>query len=125
MSILIFLAGMLTSFLLIDICKKVIILKTFEAAEQKILLMSMMSIEFKYHVIQLVEIIYDKAIEENQKYASEKEEIINKIHEKYLQFGNLWITQFINLLPYETKYKNWSEAIQYIEKLIKDNKKNI
>jgi len=68
--------------------------------------MAMMIIQYKYHAIALMEIVYERAAETDPKYAEEGKQVINKINEKYLEQGNKWISEFKKLLPYETQYNN-------------------
>lgn len=81
-------------------------------------------LQYKYQAIQLMEIVYDRASENDSSMINEKKQVINKIHEKFLLFGNEWISDLKKALPYNTEYNNWPEAIEYMEKLlIKDNEK--
>lgn len=122
MLIFIYFAGMLSSFLLIDIMKRILILSTFNLAEKKLLLMSMSLIQYKYECINIIKIVYERAAEEDTKYIDEANKVISKIHEKFNYFGDEWIKQIKNYLPYETKYNNWQEAVEYLEKLINKDK---
>lgn len=123
MNIFMFISGMLFAFLLIDVMKKTIILRAFNNAEKDMLLISMSLLQYKYHAIQLMEIVYDRAAEQNPEIVSEKKEVVKKIHEKFLLFGNIWIEKLKLGLPYETKYKNWPDAVEYAEKLLNNDRK--
>lgn len=123
MLILIFFAGMVSGFLIIDIMKRILILNTFNLAEKQLLLMSMSLIQYKYECINIIKIVYERAAEEDAKYAVESKQVIDKIHEKFNYFGDEWINQLKKYLPYETKYNNWHEAVEYLEKLINNKNK--
>jgi hypothetical protein len=123
MLILIFFAGMLSAFLLIDIMKKVLILSTFNIAEKQLLMISMSLIQYKYECINIIKIVYERAAEDDPKYLEESKKVIEKIHEKFNYFGDEWIKQIKSYLPYETQYNTWYEAVEYLEKLINKKKK--
>lgn len=122
MQIYIFFAGMLTAFLLIGLMKKTLILNSFNFSEKQLLLISMSLLQYKYHAIEIIEIVYDKASEDDPKYLKEKQEVINKINEKFNSFGDQWIINLKKILPYETEYNSWKEAIEYAEKLFSKSK---
>jgi len=64
-----------------------------------------------------MKIVYERAAEEDKAYIEELKQVINKIHEKFNSFGNEWVKNLKNNLPYETEYNNWEEAIEYANKL--------
>jgi len=74
-------------------------------------------LQYKYQVLQIINIVYDRASEDDPAYNEERRKVINSIEEKYNSFGNVWINQLKGLLPYDLKYKNWNEAIEYGNKL--------
>lgn len=84
--------------------------------------MSMALISYKYQIIEIIKIVYEKAAESDDDKNKELKEVINKIHEKYNLFSNMFIQEIISFLPYETEYNNWQQAMEYIERLIKEDK---
>jgi hypothetical protein len=122
MLIFIFLAGMCTGFLLIDIMKKYLLLRTFILSEKQLLMLSMSLIEFKYQAINMVNIVYERLAEENPSNIEEQKLIIEKIHQKFNLFGDAWINNLKNYLPYNTEYNNWQQAIEHVQKLITKNR---
>ncbi len=122
MEIFLFLSGMFFGFLIINFFKIVLITNAFLNAERQLLFMAMNLIQFKYHAIGIIEIVYNRASEESPEYLKEKDEVIAKIHEKFNHFGNMWVESVKNNLPHQTKYNNWAQAIEYAEKLFIKNK---
>lgn len=77
------------------------------------LLGSLYLLQYKYHVIEIINIVYDRASESDSSYDEERKKVLNSIEEKYNSFGNVWVNQLKGLLPYNLEYKNWKEAIEY------------
>jgi hypothetical protein len=113
---------MCTGFLLIDIMKKYLLLRTFILSEKQLLMLSMSLIEFKYQAINMVNIAYERLAEENPSNIEEQKLIIEKIHQKFNLFGDAWINNLKNYLPYNTEYNNWQQAIEHVQKLITKNR---
>lgn len=118
MEIILFLLGMFSAFIMISFFKNILLVNAFVNAERQLLLISMSLLQYKYQAISLIEIVYDKAIESDEKYSLEKKQVIEKIHEKFNFFGDQWVESLKNNLPHEIKYNNWIEAVEYAEKLI-------
>jgi hypothetical protein len=87
--------------------------------EIQFLIGSMYFIEYKFHVLQILEIVYDKASETDPKFKEDYKLIKQKIEEKFEQFGNEWISNLKKTLGYETKYENWADATKYIDGIVK------
>ena len=85
--------------------------------EHKLLLAAINLLQYKFHTIELIKIVYDRASEDDKKYIEEKKQVIAKIEEKYELFGNEWVTRMKSILPYNLNYNNWKEAIEYANKL--------
>lgn len=117
MSFLLFISGFLFAILVIDIFKKILIIQSFMTAERQLLFISLSLLQYKSHIISLIEIAYDRAAEEDASLVEEKKKVIEKIQEKFLYFSNDWILTLKNNLPYKTDYSNWPEAIEYADKL--------
>jgi hypothetical protein len=90
--------------------------------EIQFLLGSMHFLQYKYHVLQILEIVHEKAAESDPKFIEDYKIIKEKIEEKYNQFGDEWIKSLKDTLGYETEYKNWYEATKYIDGLVKRSK---
>ncbi len=86
------------------------------------LLVSMHFIQYKFHALQILEIVHEKASETDPKFAEDYKVIKEKIEEKFNQFGDQWIKNLKITLGYETEYKNWNEATKYIDGLVKRSK---
>jgi len=99
------------------------LLNAFKLAEKKFLLMAASLIQLKYHSLEVIEIVYERASEEDAKFVEEKKQIVNKINEKYLLFFNSWVGEIKEFLPYDTEYNNWNQAVEYIDRLITSERK--
>lgn len=98
------------------------IFHSFKLAEKNLLFISLSLLKYKYHAIELINIVYDKAAEGDETKAIEKTKVIEKIHEKFSQFGDEWIFNLKKTLPFETEYSNWKEAIDYADKLFSNKR---
>lgn len=117
-----FCLGFLACYLLFEIGKKAVILDAFKRIELQFLLGSLYLLQYKYHVIQIIEIVYDRAEEDKKEYAEERKKVINSIEQKFNSYGNVWINQLQGLIPYKLQYKNWNEAIEYSNKLLNNRR---
>lgn len=118
MSFLWFVAGFLTCYIMFELGKNIVIRDSFRRIELQFLLGSLYLLQYKYQIVQIINIVYDRASEDDPKYNEERKKVLNSIEEKYNSFGNVWINQLKSLLPYELEYKNWNEALEYGNKLI-------
>jgi hypothetical protein len=118
-----FALGFLFCGLLFESLKVFSIKQSFIIVERQFLLGAMYLIQFKYHAIQVLELAYEEAAESHPEKREEGKLVVSKIHEKFNEFGNTWVTNFIKLLPYKTQYNDWNSAIQYVEKLLNEGKK--
>jgi len=114
--------GFFSAFFIIDIFKNILLLNAFITAEKKILLISLSLLQYKFHAMQIIEIVYDKASEQDSSAEKEKQEVIKKINDKFNAFGDNWIKDLKSNLPHKTNYNNWSEAIEYADKLINNKR---
>lgn len=117
MSFFWFCAGFVFCYFFIELGKKVLILDSFKKMEYSFLLAAINLLQYKFHAIELMKIVYDRAGEEDPKYLEEKKLVITKIEEKYEYFGNEWIIKMKSIFPYNLEYNNWKEAIEYANKL--------
>jgi hypothetical protein len=118
-----FMLGFLFCGLLVEITKAFSIRQSFVILERQFLLGAMYLIQFKYHAIQILELSYAEAAETNPEKTEECKVVVTKIHEKFSQFGDTWVANFVKLLPYKTEYNDWNSAILYVERLLnKENK---
>jgi hypothetical protein len=122
MNFIFFFLGMLFYFLLMQFFKTFLIFHSFKLAEKNLLFISLSLLKYKYHAIELMNIVYDKAAENDETKAIEKIKVIEKIHEKFSQFGDEWIFNLKKTLPFETQYSNWKEAIDYADKLFSNKR---
>lgn len=117
MSFLWFIAGFVTCYIMFEIGKNIVIRDSFKRIELQFLLGSLYLLQYKYQVLQIINIVYDRASEDDPNYNEERKKVLNSIEEKYNSFGNVWINQLKSLLPYDLEYKNWNEAIEHGNKL--------
>jgi len=118
-----FALGFLFCGLLFETLKILSIRQSFVVVERQFLLGAMYLIQFKYHAIQILELAYAEAAEINPEKNEECKKVIDKIHEKFNEFGNTWVINFTRMLPYKTEYNDWNSAIQYVEKLLNEGRK--
>lgn len=118
MSLLWFIAGFISCYIMFEVGKNLVIRDSFKRIEMQFLLGSLYLLQYKYHILQIINIVYDRAAEEDPTYNEERKKVLNSIEEKYNSFGNVWINQLKGLLPYDLEYKNWNEAIEYGNKLL-------
>lgn len=118
-----FALGFLFCGLLFESLKMFSIKQSFVIVERQFLLGAMYLIQFKYHAIQILQLAYDEAAETNPEKSEEAKVVVEKIHQKFNEFGDNWVTNFIKLLPYKTEYNDWNSAILYVEKLLNEGKK--
>lgn len=90
--------------------------------EHAFLLAGLSHEQYRHHILQLLEIVYDKAAETDEQYKKDYDNIKKKADEKFNQFSDEYILKLKNVLGYETAYNNWEEATKYIEGLVKKNK---
>ena len=95
---------------------------TLKRMEYQFLFISLSFLKYKYQMLELMKIVYDKASETDAKFSEDYEKINKKIEQLCEQYGDTWIKDLQNSLGYETKYKNWKEATKYIDSLIEQNK---
>lgn len=117
MSFLWFAGGFLTCYMLFELGKAALIKDSFKRIELQFLLGSAYLLQYKFHVIQIINIVYDRAAEDKKEYEEERKKVLNAIEDKFGSYGNVWINQLQGIMPYELEYKNWNEAIEYANKL--------
>ena len=117
MNYLWFAGGFVTCYILIELGKNIVIKESFIKIEHRFLLGAIHLLQYKYHALQLMDIVYERAAEEDPKYLEEKKQVLNKIEQKFDLFCNLWIAEMQKILPYNLQYKNWKEALEYADKL--------
>jgi hypothetical protein len=117
MNLLWFGIGFVTCYFFIELGKNVLIKSHFIQMEHKFLLAAINLLQYKFHAIELIKLVYDRAAEDDQKYLEEKKLVIAKIEEKYQSFGDEWVIRMKTIFPYNLNYNNWKEAIEYANKL--------
>jgi hypothetical protein len=117
MNYLWFTGGFVACYIFIELGKNILIKESFVKMEHRFLLGAINLLQYKYQALQLMEIVYERAAEDDPKYLEEKKQVLNKIEEKYDLFANLWIVEMQKIVPYNLQYKNWKEALEYADKL--------
>lgn len=92
--------------------------------ETQFLFMVVQFIEYKYHMIQMMELVYAEKIEQDQQKQLELDKIKQKIEEKFDNFGNEIVINIKKVLDYETEYSDWKGAVKYIEQKLSRVKLN-
>lgn len=120
MYILVWFLGVICGVILFEILKAFLLYSTYRRMEGMLLYIAASLMKYKYHAIKIVEIAY--SADESKK--EECLEIVAKIHQKFDGFGDEWVKDLKSRLPYNTEYNDWKTAIQYIERLITENKQS-
>jgi hypothetical protein len=90
--------------------------------EIQFILASVELLQLKYHTMQIAEIVYEKAIEQDETKRQEFELVCQKIEEKFDQRGNYYIKKLGKFLGEDFIHQGWKDAIKYAEELIKHDK---
>ncbi len=96
--------------------------KNKKVLEIQFILASVELLQLKYHTMQIAEIVYEKAIEQDETKREEFLLVSKKIEEKFDQSGNYYTKRLGKLLGEEFVHKGWREAIKYAEEKIKLDK---
>ena len=99
-------------------------LNNLKELEKKFLMGAANFEQFKYQMLEMLQIIYEKAGEVDRQYIEDYQKIIETTEKKFNQIGDEWVLNIQKTLGYETEYKNWQQATKYINSLISMNKKN-
>lgn len=67
--------------------------------------------DLKYQMLQMLEIIYEKASETDPEYLKDYERIKETLDKKFHQTCDEFIADLQKTLGYNTSYKNWDELI--------------
>jgi DNA phosphorothioation-dependent restriction protein DptG len=94
--------------------------KNSKKLEAQFLVGSLYLLQYKYHMLQMLELIYEKAGETDPKFLEDYKKIIEKIEQKTDEFGQEWFSGLQNVLEHETKYKNWKEVTKYFNETLKN-----
>lgn len=90
--------------------------------ENKFLLGMAWSESYKFQVLEILKIVYNKAAESDEQYAKDYEKIVEMTEKKFEEFGNEWIKNMNEVLGHKTEYKNWKEATKYINEIVSRHK---
>ena len=71
--------------------------------------------QLKHHMMQMLDLVYEKASEEDPKYAEEHKKVKEKLEEKFNAFGDEWVKNLTKTLGYSLSYSSWSELIKRVE----------
>lgn len=104
-----------------------------EKKKQKILteleanfLMSTVHFEqYKYQMLQIMELVYEKAAETDPQFKKDYEKIKASICQKCDDAGDNWIKYIQSVLNKKTDYNNWIEATKYTEGILKKSRENV
>ena len=96
-------------------------LKYMQDLELKFILLSVNFIQWKAHALQILELTYEKVSEEDPEQKENFKIFKRKVEEKYEEAGEGFIRHMSNILPYTPKYKNWKQAVEYLERSVKGN----
>jgi len=96
--------------------------KNLKELEEKFLIGMSWTEAHKFHMQEILKIVYEKAAETDEQFMKDYEKIVKQIDEKVEMFADEWIQNMNETLGHKTEYQNWKEATRYIEKLIKANK---
>jgi hypothetical protein len=97
-----------------------------DTLERQFLLGTICFEQYKYQMLQIMELVYEKAGESDPQFVKDFEKIKQSIIEKCDKNGDLWVNNLKNILGRKTEYSNWKEATKYSEgilnKIKNDNK---
>ena len=117
-----FLIGFITCLLLFSKSIDLVITNTFKIMEKQILLSGFSLMQYKFHALKILEIAYDAAEEKYPSKAEEYKLVVEKVNQKFDDYGNDWIKLLISRLPYKTEYNDWKTALVYAERLLSNRK---
>jgi hypothetical protein len=87
--------------------------------ELQFIIASVELLQLKFHSIQIVDLIYEKAKESDPKYEEEHKKTVEKIDEKFNEYGNYYIKRLASVFGEEFTHKSWKDAIKYAEEKMK------
>jgi len=79
--------------------------------------------DLKFNMLQMLQIIYDKASETDPEYIKNFEKIKESLNKKFNNTCDEFIAELQKTLGYNTSYKNWEELITQATILVKLAKK--
>lgn len=94
--------------------------------ELQFIIASVELLQLKFHSIQIVDLVYEKAKESDPKYDEEHKKTVEKIEQKFNEYGNYYIKRLTSIFGEDFTHKSWLEAIKYAEEKIKNvqNRRN-
>ena len=98
-------------------------LKNLKDLEENFLIGMAWTEEHKHHMLQILQIVYDKAAENDPQFSKDYEKILKTIEEKINNSADKWIIHMNEVLGYKTVYRNWGEATKYINEVVEQYKK--
>lgn len=117
--------GVFSGIILFITYKSAVITSFFKAMEMQFLFAAFGLIQYKYQAIHILKVAYDAAAEKDPSKKEEYEEVESKIHQKFDGFGDSWVQDLKNRLPYDTEYNDFNSALRYVERLINEKKTNL
>ncbi len=97
-----------------------------DTIEKQFLLGTICYEQYRHQMLQVMELVYEKAGESDPQFVKDFEKIKESINKKSDEYGDMWVNNLKNILGRETEYSNWKEATKYSEgilKKIKDDNK--
>ena len=83
--------------------------------------------QLKFHMLQMLEVVYDKASEIDVEYKKDYEKIKQTLEKKFDETMNEYIKELRESVGYNTPYNNFNELINHAEiicSMVKNKKNN-
>jgi len=93
--------------------------KTLDKVESGFLLSAVSFEQYKHQMLQIMELVYQKAGESDPQFTQDFEKIKQSIIKKCDESGDLLVRNIKNSIERETKYNTWKEAITFTEVMLK------
>jgi hypothetical protein len=90
--------------------------KYMQELEMRFLLLSSLFIQWRSQAIKILELSYEDAAYRDLKYQEEFKLVKIKIEQKYQELGEQYVKRITDMLPYKPAYKNWDEAVKFLER---------
>jgi len=90
--------------------------KYMQDIEKKFILLSASFLQWKAQSIAILELVYQHRVRHSKEENEDFNAIKEKIEEKYDNIAEHYVNEIKNILPYKTEYKNFKEAVKYMQK---------
>lgn len=118
-----FMLGFVSAYLLYRILRTIVIFAFFREMEIKFLYAAGGLEQYKHHAIKIVEISYSELCQQDPEKIKERDAIVKSINEKFDSFGDSWVNDLKQKLPYKTEYFDWKSALKYASRLLITDKR--